>query len=128
MQREMASHKGMRVYRAVVTEDDLRHALFHDNAGFCTECGAEFLLGGHVLKCEHPGEVGFIVPEHHGSEHHGLRPGPREDFDFGFGKPLHEAPEFLLRVGLVDAHFEHARRLRLRVQWDELRSEVRGFQ
>jgi hypothetical protein len=41
MQRELIAQDGRNLYRAVVEENELRHALFADNLGFCTECGME---------------------------------------------------------------------------------------
>jgi hypothetical protein len=42
MQREsFKTRAGTIRYRPVVDEDELRHALFSDNVGFCLDCGAE---------------------------------------------------------------------------------------
>jgi hypothetical protein len=42
MERESyKAESGRTLYRPVVEETELRHALFSDNLGFCLECGAE---------------------------------------------------------------------------------------
>ena len=42
MMRELVNYRGGKVYRPVVTEDELRTQLFGlDNLGFCLDCGCE---------------------------------------------------------------------------------------
>jgi len=41
MTRELTEHDGKRLYGVVAHEDELRHALWSDNLGFCLECGTE---------------------------------------------------------------------------------------